>query len=942
MARRRKLIEVGLPLEGINREAAREKEPFTRRHPRSLHIWWARRPLVACRAVLFASLIDDPDQEGVPETLLQQIDQLPSPSSGSVGWSDLPLGIQRRRKLFAFIERLARWDHSSSRDTLAAARLLIHAATGGNPPPFLDPFCGGGSLPLEAQRLGLAATGSDLNPVAALITRALIEIPPMHRSIGPVNPPDRRQESGSSSGNAAGLAADIRHYGRWLRDEAESRIGHLYPKVPLPEQHGGGEAPVIGWLWARTVRCPNPECAGVMPLIRSFRLAAKGGRAAWIDPRIHAQSTRVRFEIRTGEGTPPEGTVGRRGARCLLCGSPVPLRYLRQQGQANRMEQQLMAVVVGNRRGRIYLPPAEATVPVLSAEEQTLVRKAREDFLSGPTPQHLTGGTCYGYGLTSWGSLFTPRQIIALSTLGDLVGETRDHVYSDALATGLEAQAASCYADAVATYLALSLSRWMDLSNTLTSWNSTNQNVRGLFARHALPMAWDFVELSPFGSLASLTSFFQSCSEIVEDQGMAPLPGLALQRDATTSASNLRGALVVTDPPYYDNIAYAQLSDFFYGWLRHCLGQTYPDLFGESATLKDQELVVAPYRLDGNRGEAGGAFEHGLKGAFARMLETRHPDYPLVLFYAVKRTELQDGTGAELGERSAMVSPGWEAMLRPLIGAGFAITAAWPMRCERRTRSVALAANALDSCMVLACRPRPTTAPAATQEEFLAELKDRLLAVVKALRRHEIAPVDLAQVAIGPTMVLFTRFSQVIGMDGNQLSVHTALACSSRVLDELLSEAEADWDAETRWALSWFERHAFAEGPLAMAEVEAEARGSTVGTLVEARIAAVRAGRVRLLRGEELAPDEALGPGRRGAIWRATQCLVHTFESQDEAASVRPLLAALGDLAETVSDLIYRLYSICERKHRAREALSYNRLAVACQEMAQTRLSATP
>lgn len=794
MASRRKLIEIALPLEGIDRASAREKEPFTRNHPRSLHIWWARRPLAACRTVLFASLIDDPDQEGVPSELLQCIDRLPVPEKPVIHWHSLTLGQQRRQKLLALIERLALWESANHRELLDAARELIQAATGGNPPPVLDPFCGGGSIPIEAQRLGLEAHAGDLNPVAVLITRALIEIPASYAGRAPVNPKDRTQWTGTPRKGAAGLAADIRYYGEWLYREAERRLGHLYPKVDLPPEKGGGKATAIAWLWARTVRCPNPSCGGQMPLARTFWLSTKKGRMAWIEPQVEPGAKSPRFAVRTGEGQPPSGTVGRRGSTCLLCGAPVDLEYIRSEGRAGHIARRLMAVVAEGWRSRVYLSPEADATPPLSAKEQALVHSAQESFLSGPTPQRLTGGTCHGYGLSTWGSLFTPRQTLTLAILRDLVMEAHDKASCNASAAGLPPGEASGYASVVSTYLALSLSRWMDLCNTLASWNTSNQNVRALFARHAIPMAWDFVELSPFGPLAPLTSFFKNCSEIVAEQGLAPIPGLARQQDAAATPREPGPALVCTDPPYYDNVAYADLSDFFYVWLRHCLGRIHPELFASAATPKARELVAAPYRFDGDKAKAKQFFEGGLGRAFARMREIQHPDYPLTLFYGFKPWEVGEGEKQQAESAPPAASAGWEAMLEGLISAGFAITATWPMRSERRTRSVALGTNALAHSILLVCRPRPVSASPGTRDEFVAALKGRISEALQGLRCR-MASADLAQAAIGSGMAVFSQYAEVLEPDGKAMSVRTALALINQVVDEVLAERESDHDA---------------------------------------------------------------------------------------------------------------------------------------------------
>ncbi|MGI5835996.1 MAG: DUF1156 domain-containing protein [Chloroflexota bacterium] len=783
MTYRRKLIEVAFPLEGVGLASAREKEPFTKNHPRSLHIWWARRPLAACRAILFASLIDDPDQNGVPDTFLQQIDRLPSISGVDTSWNSLTPGEQRRHKLLLFIERLASWENRADPAMLSTARDLIYASTVGNPPPIMDPFCGGGSIPLEAQRLGLESYAVDLNPVAVLISRALIEFPSKYAEVGPVNPADAAPIPGKLRKKGTGLAADIRYYGEWLYQEAKKRLLHLYPYVQLPADQGGLEATPTAWIWARTVRCPNPECGGWMPLARSFWLSSRKGEKAWIEPQVGPAARVVQFDIRTGEGAPREGTINRRGATCIFCDTKVPFSYLRAEGQGGRMGRQLMAIAIKSHRSRSYLPPQYDSTPELTEEELRLVKKARKSFLGGPTPAHLTGGCCHGYGLTSWGSLFTPRQIIVLTTFGKLVQEVRGKIEKDGVRVGLKPDVAVVYADVVSTYLALSISRWMDLSNTLASWNSSNENVRGLFARHAIPMTWDYVELSPFGSLAPPTSFFESSSAIVAEQGLANVSGKVTQQDATCLPDSLMNTLVCTDPPYYDNVAYGDLSDYFYVWLRHCLGDRYPDLFETATTPKAKELVAVPYRFKGKRAEAKAFFERGLTQAFSRMREIQHADYPLIIFYAYKQPKTRDRESKREAKTPTTSSPGWEAMLEGLIGAGLMITASWPLRSERRARSVALGTAALSTSMVLVCRPRPASSPSMTEQQFVAALRMELPGAISKLRDQNVEPQELAQAAIGPGMAIFSRCSKVIRPDGKPLSTRDALTWISRVLE---------------------------------------------------------------------------------------------------------------------------------------------------------------
>jgi len=933
MTYRKKLIEVALPLEAINNESAREKEPFTKNHPRSIHIWWARRPLAACRAVLFAQLVDDPSAH--PEKFPTEEDQK-----------------KERQRLFKIIEDLVKWENINNEQVLEAARAEILKSTNGEPPPVLDPFCGGGSIPLEAQRLGLKAYASDLNPVAVLITKALIEIPPKFAGKPPVHPGAQRSIHWDG---AKGLAEDVRYYGKWMRDEAEKRIGHLYPKVKLPKEQGGGEATVIAWLWARTVKCPNPACGARMPLVRSFALSTKKGKQAWVEPVV--QGNQYQFEIRTGHGKPREGTVNRRGAWCLCCDTPVPFDHVRAEGKGGRMGQRLMAIVAEGAKGRVYVPPNEGHESIANQAEP-------ENPPATNLPPQALGFRVQQYGMTKHRDLFTPRQLVALTTFSDLVVETRELVLKDAVkagmpddlpAPGASRQAsgkgnkdggvgAKAYADAVATYLALSVSRWTDLSNAICSWNTTNQNIRALFARQAIPMAWDFAELNPFGSVANIESTFVSIHGVLRTLQDTAF-GIAWQSDSALKVNAVLEPAVFTDPPYYDNIGYADLSDFFYVWLRRSIGNIYPMLFSTMLTPKAEELVATPYRFGGNREKAKRFFESGLRQSFEKIRKKANQNFPITVYYAFKQAESEGGM-VDANGKQIVASTGWETMLQGLLQTGFQVTGTWPMRTERSARSVGLGTNALASSIVLACRPRPDDAPMTTRRDFINALKQELPKALKTLQEGNIAPVDLAQSAIGPGMAVFSRYSKVLEADGTAMTVRSALALINQVLDEYLAEQEGEYDADTRWALAWFEQHGMGEGPFGVAETLSKAKNTAVDALEKAGILVSKTGKVRLLGRDELPDDwpacrakRQRGAGRdpakdkRLTAWEVTQHLIKALVDKGSEEAAADLLKKVGGLGETARDLAYRLYTICDRKKWAQEALAYNSLVVAWPEL---------
>ena len=892
---KKKLIEVALPLEAINKESAREKS-IRHGHPSTLHLWWARRPLAACRAVLFASLVDDPSS--LPEQFPSEADQ-----------------DKERQRLFRLIEELVRWDNSNNQTILKAAHEEIIKSTGGAPPTVYDPFCGGGSIPLEAQRLGLEVLASDLNPVAVLITKALVEIPPRFAGRPPVNPVARNGigVQGMWTGSR-GMADDVRYYGRWMRDRALERIGHLYPRVKLSEARGGGEAKVIAWIWSRTVVCPNPACGARMPLVRSFSLSTKPGKKAYVEPIVNHVSKTIRFEIRNGEGAPPEGTVNRLGARCVICGTTVPLDHVRSEGRAARMSAQLLAIVAEDRRGRIYLPPDQSHEDIAFSAVPNWVPDT-------DLPKQALGFRVQLYGMTHHSDLFTQRQLVALATLSELVAEASRLAISD----GATAE----YARALATYLGLGVSRLSDSCNSLCTWKPSMDQAIHLFTRQTIPMVWDFAESNVFAEAAGdLSVTLETLAKALQN---LPAKGKASVRQLdATSATLQSGVTFSTDPPYYDNIGYADLADFFYVWLKRSLFECYPELFSTIMVPKKQELVAAPERFDGSRELARRFFEEGSAQVFAQMRLAQADEYPLTVYYAFKQADDEKEDGED---GVGVASTGWETMLEGLLGAGFQITATWPSRSELGNRMRSLGSNALASSIVLACRPLPASSPITTRKDFLSSLKKELPHALRNLQKGNIAPVDLAQAAIGPGMAVFSRYKKVLETDGAPMRVRTALSLINQGLDEVLSELESEFDPDTRWALGWFEQHQFDEGLYGEAEVLATAKALSISHLAEAGLLHSRSGKVRLLRREEL--PEAWDPSTvaRLTVWEVTQHLIRSLDQKGETETAN-LKAKIGGMAEIARDLAYRLYTLCERKGWAEEAGYYNSLVVAWPSMA--------
>jgi putative DNA methylase len=900
---RRKLIEVALPLDAINAEAAREKS-IRHGHPSTLHLWWARRPLAACRAVLFAQLVDDPSAH--PEQFPTEEDQ-----------------EAERARLFRIIEDLVKWENVTNETVLEAARAEILRSCDGNPPPIVDPFAGGGSIPLEAQRLGLEAHASDLNPVAVLINKALIEIPPRWSGRPPVHPDDGRTLGNQSWSGAQGLAEDVRFYGQWMRDRAQERIGHLYPTATLED---GSQATVISWIWARTVTCPNPACGATMPLVRSFWLGKKQGKEAWVRPVVDGKQ--VRFEIgHDPSGPKVEGTVGRQGALCIGCDSHVPLNHVRAEGRAGRMGTQLMAIVAEGERRRIYLAPDR------DHEHASLIPRPAE-IPNADLPSNPRDFKTPNYGMTSFADLFTNRQLTALCTFSDLVMEARDLIVADAAAAGRSTDEAAQYADDVATYLGFAVSRMTDYSCALAGWvNAPNMEIIGhLFTRQAIPMVWDYAEanvLEPF--TGSLQIMVKAIANVVER--------LPVHGSRESSASQLNAStrvfadlVISTDPPYYDNIGYADLADFFYVWLRRSLRSIHPELLSTMLTPKAEELIATPSRFDGSKERAKQFFEDGFVETFTCAAEQQLPGYPMTIFYAFKQSEKSEADGT--------ASTGWETMLQGLMSAGLAITGTWPMRTEKAGRMLSMGTNALASSIVLVCRPRSVTAGVTDRAGFLAALRSELPSQLHVLQQAAIAPVDLAQASIGPGMAVFSRYAKVVEPSGDSMRVRTALGLINQVLDEVLNEQDAELDPDTRWAVKWFETRGMDEGPYGEAELLSTATGVSVDGLVRSGIVVSAGNKARLVERDELPEDWDPANDDRISVWEATQHLVRTLESGGESAAA-DLLARLGGIGDSAQLLAYRLYAICERKGWAKEAGPYNALAAVWGSL-QTMAAAGP
>ena len=936
---RKKLIEVSMPLEDINRESAREKS-IRHGHPSTLHLWWARRPLASCRAVLFAQLVDDPSSW--PEEFPTEEEQ-----------------AEERKRLHGIIRMMVPWNTANDEKVLDRARFEIARSLArgrGEPPPrgdrkevlawlarhappVCDPFCGGGSIPLEAQRLGLRAHGSDLNPVAVLVSKATCEIPPKFAGLAPVNPD--RDELIAWKG-AKGLADDIRYYGAWMRDEAEERIGHLYPTVevtramakvrPDLKPYVGEDLTVIAWLWARTVASPDPKLRGAhVPLASSFVLSSKDRKKAIVVPQVDHGNAAWRFTVKVAGITADElrtarsGTKSSRGPNfaCLISGSPISGDHIKAEGMAGRMRARLMAVVAEGQRGRVYLDPTE--------EMADIAREAEPEWRPEQNlPKNPRWFSPPDYGMPTYADLFTDRQLVALETFSDLVAPARELVLEDALEAGMDAAdvrladggtGAQAYADAVATYLGLGVGRASDYWCSNATWAHGGAFIRNTFARQAIPMVWDFAESNPFSSASGNwnDTAIGWIERVVEMLGSTNLPAAVVQQNAAGDTRLVDDAVIATDPPYYDNIGYADLSDFFYVWHRRTLRRIWPNLYRRLLAPKDEELVATPYR-HGGKDAAEQFFMEGMSDALANMHRSGSDEFPVTIYYAFKQSEMAD---------EGLTAPGWATFLQGVVDTGYVIDGTWPVRTERTARSTSIGTNALASSIVMVCRKRSPDALVLTRQEFMVHLRSEMPVALTKIREGGVGPVDMAQASIGPGMGIFTAAAAVLEPDDTPMTVRKAIAIINEVKDEVSGEEVIGYDPDTRFCIDWFTEFGMTWRDSSDAINMAQAYGISIDELNNAGVFHARRGAARLLLREEMEQDWNPATDTRLTAWECAQHLARVLLASagglDAAASLYASIPqGQGDAARM---LAYRLYDICERKGEAEEAQVWNTLA---------------
>nr|WP_320135552.1 DUF1156 domain-containing protein [uncultured Amphritea sp.] len=941
----KKLIEVALPLDDINVAAAREKS-IRHGHPSTLHLWWARRPLAAARAVIFAQMVNDPGYQ--------------QDAGFKYGVNKKEAEI-KREKLFQIIRDLVKWENTNNEEVLNRAREAIkeswqetcylnrkhpQAAELFNPeklPAFHDPFAGGGAIPLEAQRLGLESYASDLNPVAVMINKAMIEIPPKFAGQAPVGPiPESDKTSKKKAtkdmledwSGAKGLAEDVRRYGHWMREEAFKRIGHLYPKVKITDEmiaerpdlkpYAGEELTVIAWLWARTVKSPNPAFSHVdVPLVRSFQVSTKKSKEAWVEPIVSGDSYRFKIHFGKKPKDAMEGTVVRTGGTCLLSGAAMSFDYISEQGRQGKIGSTLLAVVAEGKNGRVYLSPS------MEIEQVARINDAEIDKPNCPMPEKALGFRVQRYGMSDHNQLYSNRQVTMLTCFSDLAKDVRERVLCDAKSSGFVighnyqngGLGALAYAEIISTYLCFLISQLANHGSTLCGWNSTNTQMRSVFSKQTLSMNWDYAESNPF---CSSSGSFKNLSErqikgLLSLVGKRDYKGFAVQDNASTQTIS-KNKVISTDPPYYDNIGYADLSDFFYMWLRRALKDFFPDIFSTMTVPKFEELIANPF-LRGGREKSEEFFLTGMTQAMKRLNDLSHSCFPVTIYYAFKQADTSD---------SGTVSTGWETFIEAVIEAGFSITGTWPLRTEKEGRVRGNSSNALASSVVLVCKKREIEADSISRREFQRELRDQMPEALEAMIGGEtgvtpIAPVDLAQAAIGPGMAIYSKYAAVLNQDGSKMSVHDALILINRAITDYLNPDSGNFDADTLFCDDWFSQYGWGEGQFGEADTLARAKGTSVDGVRDAGVIEAGGGKVRLLKWSEYPQDWDPKTDTRTPIWEACHQMIRVLNQQGESEA-GSLLARMPERGEPIRQLAYHLYTLCERKKWAEEARAYNEL----------------
>ncbi|QHD50684.1 DUF1156 domain-containing protein [Vreelandella aquamarina] len=904
----KKLIEVALPLDLINQAASAEKS-IRKGHPSTLHMWWARRPLVAARAIIFSQMVNDP--------------------GGVRGWSKgKPKKIceEKRNEIFGVLEELCQWKNNNNFDVLAKARSLIveswRETCELNGLKFdekdlnltlWDPFSGGGAIPLEASRLGLDVYASDLNPIPVMLGKASLEIPAEFSKFSPVSLP-KGQVAIENLHGYEGLAQDIIFYGGLLLDKAREALCDIYPKY-YNEKDSVSED-VICWIWARTVKSPNPAFSDCdVPLIKSFTLSTKGD-GAYLKPIVDSEKRSWYFEIvNKFEKPDQQGIVGRKGATCLMSGVNIPLKYIREEGRSGRIGHKLIAIVTKKKKGRGYYPADKEHEEIAKCVEVSDYPEAEIDHWAGCTNSVV-------YGMDRFEKLFTNRQLKTLTYMCDELKNIKPIIIDDFNSAHPELKhEAQNYANAICLYIAFSISKTANRANSLSAWMPSVECPGHLFSKHAIPMNWDYSETNilygPSGSFLSMLTTTADGLKNCDTRSVSI--SKAFFADAA-SCSEIKNVVISTDPPYYDNIPYSNLSDFFYIWLRRSLKEISPNLVPTMLTPKQEELVANQFR-HGGKEQSESFFMNGMKNTFRNLASASSEFYPMTIYYAFKQSETKSGSTA---------SKGWETFIESIVESGLIITGTWPLRTERENRSRNQGANALASSIVLVCRKRETTAESVSRRDFQRQLRTEMPEALETMiggqtGQTPIAPVDLAQAAIGPGMAIYSKYEAVLNQDGSKMSVHDALVLINRAITEFLSPDSGNFDADTQFCASWFDQYAWSAGPFGEAQVLAQAKGTTADGVREAGVIESGSGKVRLLKWGEYQSEWDPTTDKRTPVWEACHQMIRRLQNHGESAAGE-LLAKMPEKGEAIRQLSYHLYTLCERKKWAEEARAYNEL----------------
>ena len=655
-----------------------------------------------------------------------------------------------------------------------------------------------------------------------------------------------------------------------------------------------------------------------MPLASSFILSKKKGNEAYIEP--DTTGTEITYRVKYGKGSEVCPKIAQGKFKCIRCNEGIPKDYPKVESKAGRMGKKLLAIVAEGKNGRVYLTPNSEQI---SAADCPIP----DDYPTGPLAPHFTGGSCVPYGLDEFHKLFTNRQLTALTTFSALVGEAQKKAEADAVAAGMfndhialaeGGTGARAYGEAVGVYLAFVVDKMTDYHSSICSWHNSGEKIRNTFGRQAIPMTWDYAEANPLcESSGSYSNMLEWVYKVLVNLPVSAIIGDAKQFDAQ-SDNGLRNIMVSTDPPYYDNIGYADLSDFFYVWMRQALKETYPKVFRTMLVPKAEELVATPYRFEGSVEKARDFFEDGMFNTCCRLYQYAREDVPVTIYYAFKQSETD--------EDDSTASTGWETMLSAIIRAGFAITGTWPMRTEMAVRQIASGTNALASSIVLVCRKRPQDARSVTRREFINALHREMRPALEKLQSANIAPVDLAQSAIGPGIGVYSRYKSVLEADGKPMSVRAALQIINQELDSFYNEQEGELDRESRFCVDLFSQYAFNNIKFGDADILARAKNTSVQALADRGVMMAAKGQVRLLTREEI-PEKV--NTAEDCTWLLTQQLARAMEKGGVKECAQIVMNIFGSNGENAKALAYRLYTICERKNWAQEGYAYNNLVVA-------------